>query len=272
MTSRPSIKLLISDVDGTLLTPDKRLAAGTISAVERLRAAGIRFTIISGRSADGLPPLISALGISEPVGAFNGAQIVWPNLSTLEYHTLPPPAARQAMGLLRQAGVDVWLHDFSHWYVSDLAGAFVARESATVGHGPHGVWSGAAPPADLIKITGVSDEPAKLIACEAALQSALGGELSASRSQPHYLDITQFGADKGHGLRRLAAIMGIELRQTAAIGDGFNDMPMLSAAGVPLAMGNGAAELRKIARHVAASNGEDGFAGAVDWLLAGTAG
>ena len=266
-----NVKLLISDVDGTLLTPQKLLTPQTIAAVKRIRSAGVRFTIISGRSPDGLPPLISQLGLTEPVGAFNGAQIVWPNLSTLEYRTLPAAAAEKAIAICREFSIDFWLYDFSRWLVSDPAGVYVDRESGTVGHAPAGVWDSGQLPPDLIKVVGVSDRPAVLAACEAAMQQRLGGELSASRSQAHYLDITGLGADKGQGLKRLAAVMGIPLHQVGAIGDGSNDVPMLNAAGLAIAMGNGVDELKKRAAFVTTSNADNGFGRAVDWLMAPTA-
>ena len=103
------------------------------------------------------------------------------------------------------------------------------------------------------------------------MRQRLGGELSASRSQAHYLDITRLGADKGHGLKRLAAVMGIPLNQVAAIGDGSNDLPMLNMAGLAMAMGNGVDELKTLAVFVTTSNDENGFAQAVDWLLTFTA-
>ncbi len=266
-----NIKLMISDVDGTLLTPQKILTPKTIAAVKRVKSAGVRFTIISGRSPDGLPSLIAQLGLTEPVGAFNGAQIVWPNLSTLEICTLPAAAAEKAIAICREFSIDFWLYDFSRWLVSKADGVYVDRESNTVGHAPAEVWESGPLPPDLIKLVGVSDQPAVLAACEAAMRQRLGGELSASRSQAHYLDITRLGADKGHGLKRLAAVMGIPLNQVAAIGDGSNDLPMLNMAGLAMAMGNGVDELKTLAVFVTTSNDENGFAQAVDWLLTSTA-
>ena len=271
--NKNNIKLLVSDVDGTLLTPEKVITPETIAAVARLKKAGIRFTLISGRSPDGLPTLISQLGVTELVGAFNGAQLVWPNLSTLEFCTLPATAAEKAIALCREFSIDYWLYGFSRWLVSNPTGPYINHESNTVGRPPDGIWpdtkpgqDGALPP-DLIKIVGVSDQPATLAECEAAMQHRLGGELSASRSQAHYLDITRLGADKGHGLRRLATVMGVPLEHVAAIGDGFNDLPMLQAVGLAMAMGNGADALKKMAQHVTAGNADNGFAKAVDWLL-----
>ncbi|WP_042467753.1 HAD hydrolase family protein, partial [Sphingomonas sp. FUKUSWIS1] len=67
-----SIKLLVSDVDGTLVDKDKKVAPATVDAVKRLKAAGLGFTIISARPRSGMMPIADLLGIDEPMGAFNG--------------------------------------------------------------------------------------------------------------------------------------------------------------------------------------------------------
>jgi len=67
-----AIRLLVSDVDGTLVDPQKQLTDGVIAAVGRLRAAGVGFTIISARPRSGLVPIADALSLDEPIGAFNG--------------------------------------------------------------------------------------------------------------------------------------------------------------------------------------------------------
>lgn len=78
-----NIRLFIADVDGTLVTPDKVLTARTVEAVNRLRIAGIAFTITSGRPPLGLKMLIDELALTEPLAAFNGGVFVHPDLSVM---------------------------------------------------------------------------------------------------------------------------------------------------------------------------------------------
>src|SRR4051794_14207494 len=117
---RVRIKLLIADVDGTLVTPDKALTARTLRAVERLRAAGIAFAITSGRPPRGMAMLVEPLGISTPVAAFNGGLLVAPDLTTiLEQLSLPTGVASQVLEVLSQAGVDVWVYRGADWFLRD---------------------------------------------------------------------------------------------------------------------------------------------------------
>src|SRR3954470_15837824 len=91
------IALVISDVDGTLVTDDKQLAPSTIAAVKRPRAAGIGFSIASAAPPLGLGGLVAALGLDLRMGAFNGASVVRPDLSTLAERLIPEAAARAAL-------------------------------------------------------------------------------------------------------------------------------------------------------------------------------
>jgi HAD superfamily hydrolase (TIGR01509 family) len=91
----------------------------------------------------------------------------------------------------------------------------------------------------------------------------------AARSQPYYLDITHPEANKGMVVREAARLLDIPLDQIATIGDMLNDVPMLTVAGLGIAMGNASAEVQRIARHVTASNEREGFAHAVDSFILG---
>src|SRR5437868_2998745 len=101
------IALVVSDVDGTLVTHDKRLTDGARRAVQRLHGAGIGFTITSSRPPAGMRFLIEPLGITLPVGPFNGSSIVDPQLKPIERHLIPVDAAWRSIELLDRYGVDV---------------------------------------------------------------------------------------------------------------------------------------------------------------------
>src|SRR5579859_7487187 len=136
MTAAGKISLLISDVDGTLVTNDKRLTSASIDAVRRLRDAGIGFTITSSRPPIGLVQLIKALDIRLPVGGFNGGGIVRPDLSPVRHLILDPDDARRAVTIIEDHGVDAWVFDDERWYVRDPAAPHVAREAYTLGGVP----------------------------------------------------------------------------------------------------------------------------------------
>src|SRR3954462_15030199 len=103
------IALVVSDVDGTLLTKDKVLTDGAKAAVRALRAAGIGFTIVSSRPTIGMGFLIEPLDITLPVGAFNGSSIVDAQLTPIEQHLIASAVAQRSIDVLNECGVDIWL-------------------------------------------------------------------------------------------------------------------------------------------------------------------
>src|SRR5499427_3499179 len=243
------IKLLIADVDGTLVTPTKSLTPLTCNAVARLRAAGVDFTITSGRPPRGMKMLVEPLGLTAPVAAFNGGMYVRSDLKTvLMQRTIPPQVARQVVDHMLRAGLDVWVYQGADWFITRPDAPRVERERSNVRFDPtvvpdlHGVL--AAP----IKIVGVSLDQALVARCEAELGERLGAEACAARSTPFYLDVTHPEANKGMVVRDAARLLHLPLDQIATIGDMPNDVPMLSVAGLGIAMGNATADVQRIAR------------------------
>jgi hydroxymethylpyrimidine pyrophosphatase-like HAD family hydrolase len=110
----------------------------------------------------------------------------------------------------------------------------------------------------------VSDDPARIAAATATAREGFGDRLSASSSQPYYLDVTHPDANKGSMVEYLAAHLGIELGAIACIGDMANDVLMFARSGRSIAMGNADPEVQRCARYVTTSNDDDGFAVAVE--------
>jgi Cof subfamily protein (haloacid dehalogenase superfamily)/HAD superfamily hydrolase (TIGR01509 family) len=264
------IKLVIADVDGTLVTPTKALTPRTCEAVDRLRAAGIRFTITSGRPPRGLASLVGPLRLTEPMAAFNGAVYVKSDLTTvLAQRTIPKDVAQRAVDYLMEAGLDVWIYQGADWFIRDPNGFRVARERGNVGFDPVVIEDLDAVLDAPIKIVGVSEDRPLVARCEEALNQRLGADASAARSTPYYVDITHPEANKGMVVREASRILKIPLDEIAVIGDMVNDVPMLSIAGLGIAMGNATLEVQRVARHVTTANDEEGFANAVEDFILG---
>jgi len=265
-----SIKVLIADVDGTLLTQSKVLTAGTRDAVARLRAAGIEFAVTSGRPPRGMAKLVAPLNLTAPMAAFNGGMFIKPDLVTvLGQRTLAPAVAERAVAHLLRKGLDVWVYRGAEWYLRRPDAFRVARERSNVGFEPTVVDDLYDVLDEVIKIVGVSEDRALVASCEAELRAELGEHASADRSNPHYLDVTHPEANKGMVVRQAARLFRVHFDEIATIGDMPNDIPMLSIAGLPIAMGNASPEVKRAARHVTTSNEEEGFAHAVDSFILG---
>lgn len=262
------IRLVVSDVDGTLVTTDKRLTPAAIQAVRAIEAAGARFTLISSRPPRGMAAVFRALGVKEPMAAFNGGTLFAPDLSVLEAHRLDAGAAREAIAEMEQTSVGVWADADGAWWLKDPDGPHVDHEHHTIGFGPTVTASFEDIIGRIDKIVGVSDDHPRLDALTTKLHAALLGHAEVQRSQAYYLDVTHPLANKGDGVRALCRRMGVDLTETAVIGDMFNDVAMFEVAGFSVAMGQSPGEVKAKADAVSpSSNDEDGFARAVHEIL-----
>jgi len=261
------IALVVSDVDGTLLTKEKLLTERAIGAVRKLHEAGIGFTITSSRPTIGMRFLIEPLGITLPVGAFNGSCIVDPALKPVEQHLIGEAAVRRALDVLVKFGIDTWLFTSDQWLVCNRDGDYVAHEGRTIRAEPTIVADFTPYLSNACKIVGASADAAGLERCEAAMQEALGAEATAVRSQSYYLDITPPGVNKGTFVQTIARRLGISTDLVATIGDMRNDLAMFKVSGTSFAMGNATDDVKRQATHVTDSNEEDGFAKAMERIL-----
>jgi hypothetical protein len=262
-TAARPIQLVIADVDGTLLTQDKKLASSAIAAVKELKAAGIAFTITSGRPPLGMRMLVQALELSQPMAAFNGGMIVTPSLEVLRQQFLPAGVAERVLTALESRGLDPWVYTGQQWLVRDPHAVHVAREQWTVQFSPQVVTDFSPYQNPIVKIVAVSDNAAALAAGEAEVRRLCGTAVAASRSQPYYLDITHPEANKGQVVLTLSQMLSIAPNRIATIGDGPNDILMFQKSGMSIAMGNASPEVQHAAQFVTGSNEDDGFATAM---------
>jgi Cof subfamily protein (haloacid dehalogenase superfamily) len=261
------ISLVVSDVDGTLLTKDKTLTDRARAAVHRLHKGGIGFTITSSRPAIGMRFLLEPLAIWLPVGPFNGSSIVDPEMRPVEQHLIPASAAERSLQILREFGADIWLFTYDKWLIDNPSGKYVAHEQHTIRSEPTIVTDFSPYLASACKIVGASADAAGLERCEKVMQEALGSEATAVRSQTYYLDITPPGFNKGTFVEAMAKRLGIATDAVATIGDMQNDLPMFRVSGVSIAMGNASDNVKEQATHVTATNEQDGFAEAMEMIL-----
>src|SRR5579863_6067027 len=174
MTQKHKISLVLADVDGTLVNEDKVLTERALNAVQRLRDAGIRFAITSGRPPQGMAMLFDPLQLDTPIAGFNGGLFVDRDLSIIEQKTLPPDVAAKAIQLIREHGLDAWVYRGNDWLITKADAPHVAREAWTVKFQPKVVADFGTELSDVAKIVGVSDDLRRVERCEADAQSAFG--------------------------------------------------------------------------------------------------
>ncbi|MDO6415051.1 Cof-type HAD-IIB family hydrolase [Sphingomonas sp. BIUV-7] len=262
-----SIRLVISDVDGTLVRSDKKLSPEVIAAVGRLQDAGVPFTLISARPASGMLWIADALKLTHPMGAFNGGTIVKPDGAIVSAEHIDPAVADKAIAMLVETKVALWLFAHGKWYAQDVANTHMDSERSSANAEPVMFRDASEVKGPFDKIVGVSDEHDFLADLDKKVSAALGDGATVARSQVYYLDVTAPLADKGHGIAALAKAHGLSLDEVAVLGDQRNDLPMFARAGFSVAMGQGPAEVRAAATRETRSNDEDGVAHAIDEIL-----
>jgi Cof subfamily protein (haloacid dehalogenase superfamily) len=260
-----SIKMVVADVDGTLVTQEKVLTKRAAEAVLRLHEAGIQFSITSGRPPRGMAMLIDPLKLTQPLAAFNGGVLIKPDLKTVvDQKFLPVGVPEKVIEAIENHGLDVWLYTDTGWFVHDPNAPHVAREQWTVKFPPTVVKSFAGLLDGVAKIVGVSDDYDRVAKCEKDVQQAGGTHISAARSQPYYLDVTHPQANKGEVVRSFSRLFNISPKEIVTMGDMPNDVLMFKESGMSIAMGNASAEVQAAATYVTSTNEDEGFANAIE--------
>ena len=279
-----AIRLLLADVDGTLVTREKILTERAKDAVHKMRSAGVEFAITSGRPPRGMQMLIEPLALTTPIAAFNGGLFVRPDLSVLEQRVLQADIIEPVMRMMKEHRLDTWIYRGTEWFVQERHGPHVDREEWTVKFPPTVVADFTGLTSDVAKLVGVSDDLEAVRLCEQAVQERFSGEVharesnpqrephslvSAARSQPYYLDVTHPDANKGAVVLSLSKMLGIAPAEIATIGDMPNDISMFRQSGVSIAMGQSGDEVKSAATYVTTSSEEEGFANAVERYVLG---
>lgn len=259
-------KLVITDVDGTLVTTEKSLRPSAVAAVRRLHDAGIGFTICSSRPPFGLTTMRDALQITLPFGGYNGGSIVEPDLTVIEQVCIPPATAKRAVDIFHENGVSTWVFVGNEWVILDRQGDHVDHEIHTIDAPPTVVSAYEEKHFSAVgKIVGASNNHDLIAKVEKIMQETLGHSAHAARSQAYYCDVIAPGISKGRIVALLGERLGLARDEICVLGDMTNDLDMFATAGFPIAMGNAPDHVKAKAKGVApGTNDEDGWAEAID--------
>lgn len=261
------VQLVVSDVDGTLLDDNKELTPGAPGAVQRLYRAGIRFTIASARPPRMVRDLVSKLQVREPFACFNGALYMDPNEVVLQELRMAPEAAQPVADFIVRHGFDLWVWTDTDWYVSNPTGPHVAHHEDQMGRKATLLPTRNVSQFKVLKLVGVSENHEALAQAEAELKEPGSSSISATRSSPYYLDVTDARANKGEVIVNLSKMLGIPAERIATIGDMNTDTLMFCKSGISIAMGNATDDVKAQAKYVTKSNEENGFAYAMDHFV-----
>jgi Cof subfamily protein (haloacid dehalogenase superfamily) len=266
------MRLLVLDVDGTLLTTDYLITAATRAAVQEVTARGVQVVLASARSPSGLRPILAELGISGLAICYTGALTCRlspdPHLA-IEVVTERRMSLSSAHAILRRMldlGISVSWFTGDHWYIPGWDAA-IRRESAITGVVPivaPDLAHFTEAPHKMLCIAGTAEQLTSLQQEARTLPSDCLGEFS----HPTYLEITHQGVDKARALLALGQQLGIPSTAMVAIGDGPNDISMLKLVAVGIAMGHAPPAVQAAADWVTNTNDQDGVALALKRLRA----
>lgn len=259
------IKLLATDLDGTLLPTGTEVSMENIEAARKAAEAGCVVTIATGRMYKAALPVARNLGIDVPIITYNGALIRTVGGKTLHASYLSPELIREFVDFMEER----------NWYMQGYAGdelyfaehdRFARRYEEMQQVTGHAVgWQGLREQtAEVCKLLAISDTPEETEYKLKALQEHFKGRAAVVRSSAYYVEFVNPGVSKADGIRKLAEILGIDISETMAIGDGENDISMLKAVGVPVAMGNAVPEVKEICKYQTGVCEENGWARAVN--------
>ncbi|GCF94425.1 haloacid dehalogenase [Enterococcus florum] len=284
------IKLIASDMDGTLLNNQMQVTKQTIKAIEKAQAAGVEFITATGRGIGHAMASLETAKIHVPMILLNGALVLDAHGETIFTVPIPREKAFEIMDVLEEEHIYYEIFTAKHVYSEnqsvriDFFSERVAELSPTMSQ--KRVIAQTSSMMTILPIDYVADmrktvieneeEILKIIAFDkhgpATLQTAETrinalGELAIAASEASNIEINHVNAQKGIAVARYAESMGITADEVMAIGDNFNDVSMLRYAGTSFAMGNAEPEVKKEAKYVTVTNEENGVAKAIEQIL-----
>jgi Cof subfamily protein (haloacid dehalogenase superfamily) len=265
--NEPNIKLVVLDIDGTLLNSKQELSARNEHALKAALAEGVQVVLATGKTRNAGVKLVETLGLKTPGIYLQGLVIYEPDGTLVYQETLEPAIARQVLTFGIDRGFKFIAYSGTRMMIARpepeiSAGLMRYHEPKAEVVGPLVNLVDRMPLNKLMAI----GEPRAIKALRWQLEAQLGGEARLMQAGiPTMLEILPRGACKGTALRHLLDdMMHIDKANVMAMGDAENDMEMLQLAGLGVAIGNADAPLKKIAQHVVGTNDEDGVAEAIE--------
>lgn len=265
-------KLLVLDVDGTLLNNEKQISKRTLSALLKVQHMGIRIVLASGRPTSGLIPLANALELGNFGGfilSYNGCQVIKADNGEVMFERrINPEQIPYLEKKSRKNNFSIFTYHDDYILTDNASDPHIRREAELnnlkiVEEEEFSIAIDFAP----CKCVLVSDDEEALRGLENHWKRRLDGVLDVFPSEPYFLEVVPCGVDKANTLALLMEQLGVTREEVIAFGDGVADVTMLQLASKSVAMGHAPDSVKVCADYVTASNEEDGVAQAVEKLI-----
>lgn len=256
-------RLLASDIDGTLITSNQELTSETLKAIEELKAKGKFFTLSTGRPIMGVSKYIHLVSPGIPLISYNGAMIIRPDNGEIIYERgLSESSAREIIrrGNERKTIVIVWAKNML--FVNKI-NEYVEGYQRITGETLNLIYD----PEEVIAM-GVTkclwlDSAENISSYNDELREKPIEGVTFCTSTPMLLEFMCEGVSKGEGLKKVCEYCGVDISEAIAAGDELNDMSMIEAAGLGVAMGNAHNAIKAAANHITLTNDENGLAATI---------
>lgn len=259
------IKLIVSDIDGTLLDNNLQYTPRLVQAVQAARAQNVHFTLATGRMFCSALPFAQDLSVSTPIINYNGALIKSPiSGETMYSQPLDLEHAQKIVNLCKEHNWHIQSYVDDILYVpkiNNYATMYSTMAKVPVHSQGEAFYSMHQRPDKLLIIaepSDIADIKAKL------LEHNIGNLVTLTASKSMFIECVHKDVNKGNALCKLADIMNIKIEQVMAVGDSFNDIEMLTTAGIGIAMDNSPKAVKDAAKFVTADNNDDGLAKAIE--------
>lgn len=265
-------KLLVLDVDGTLVNSKKELSLQTVATLLKIQHMGVRLVLASGRSPYGLLHLAEKLEMKKWGGfllPYNGAQIIdLANDSLLFDKRIDPQMCPYLERKAKKSGFSIFTYHQDQLITTDPHNPHIQQEAKLNGMNVVAV-DHFAEAVDFApcKCVLVSDNEAELVNLKDQWRKRLAGTVDVYRSESFYLEVVPVSVDKGNTLGFLIDKLGLTSEDVMAIGDGRRDFSMIQLSGLGIAMGNALESIKACADHITDSNDNDGVAKAIQRFL-----
>ncbi|KUG25282.1 hydrolase (had superfamily) [hydrocarbon metagenome] len=250
------LKLIVFDVDGTLVNQNDQIGEETIKYVKALRNFGMRFSFASGRQHSALIHHAETLELQSPIISLDGTLIKsHPEGKIIAESPLPGKYVRKAIELSDKYLLKVALcHDAAIYYDEQNSGVHTLLDKYGAKYQEVDSYENYILNTLEIVIAGDYKDSMKHVNRKLQFPHSFGLMTSFYKSHSHggvyYLEVRKSGGSKGKGLKKLTKYLKVKMTETAVIGDWFNDRSLFETKALKIAMGNAVPEIKKLADHI----------------------
>lgn len=256
-------KVVVSDIDGTLVDQNQQISEQNLKAIQLFQHEGGIFTIATGRVEQSVKHLIAQLQIQYPVILYNGGKVIDYKLNRVIYERhIPIEFALDFVDMALRNQLNICIYTDEDIYIlndTDTIRTYVAKDKVTVQLLPNVAYL----KSRIVYKVLIIDEVADFRTCYDYFEQASMSDVTIVQSENTYLEILPANVSKGEALKVLMDYLNLPIQSAIAIGDHFNDIEMIKAAGIGVAVNNAIPSLKEYADAIVPSNIQHGVAKAI---------